>query len=111
MCTAQAALGLHIIRSSSFFLALPAQFRLVSNPSRRPRASNVERQPFARRCITMTPASLYSDLTSKIGRVRTRERALGLQTGLLNALAAIITTCGLALTLEVVGRFDAPTRE
>ncbi|HVK37407.1 MAG TPA: DUF4175 family protein [Candidatus Kapabacteria bacterium] len=58
----------------------------------------------------MNPASLYSELTAKIRRVRRRERTLALQTAVLNALGTILTTWTVALTLEAIGHFDAPTR-
>jgi hypothetical protein len=58
----------------------------------------------------MNPASLYSELTSKIRRVRRREQSLALQTAVFNALGTILTTWTVALTLEAIGHFESPTR-
>lgn len=58
----------------------------------------------------MNPSSLYSELTTKIRRVRRREQSLALQTAVLNALGTILTTWTVALTLEAIGHFESPTR-
>jgi hypothetical protein len=58
----------------------------------------------------MNITSLYAELVRKINRVRRKEHGIAAQAGLLNALAATVALWTLAISLEVLGEFDAPTR-